>query len=116
MDNNKTSSEFNFTGQPSEACPTFFRIHCGQTCDPESVSDAAFELCRHLHKQFYCDLEIVAEEFSAIFCNDEESDELMLKWFDHYLPRIMDLVPSDERRKFIDGVDIAIQNGVCSFI
>jgi len=99
-----------FRGEPSGACPNHFRC---------SISDArkggggnwgyanpAWHLSIHL--QDFVEGEDL-EELSDLA--DKEDDKGIIRWFKHYLPRAMKLVPSRRNRSFLKGFWQAVEDG-----
>ncbi len=91
------------------ACPSFFRALC-MTASAGGASDystAGYELTRHLEGLGPDELddgewkERVAG-LRRLLRRRGKSDDIA-EWFEHNLPRCMDLVPARRRHRFVDG-------------
>ena len=92
------------------ACPSFFRALC-MTASAGGASDystAGHELTRHVQSLGPDDLD--DDEWKGRvgdlrrLLRRRGKDSEIAEWFEHNLPRCMDLVPARRRHKFVDGV------------
>lgn len=92
--------------------PSFFRCRCFEAAEGGkfSYSDAAWHLSIHLRGQipdgfdedeWDREIEGLAEHLKL------DDGDAVLKWFDEYYPRCMELVPSRRRQQFLKGVELA---------
>ena len=105
-----------FRGEPSNACPSFFRACCveARKGGTHSYREAGWHLSIHLDEQI--DDPRAMDELTEIIDNelipmDEISaDRVILVWFGHYLPLCMQLVPKRRRGSFVKGFWQAVED------
>lgn len=102
-----------FNGWPSQECPLYILFACDKKSE-EGYWEAGFHVTIHLTEDFDLE-ERLPSGFSPIDelekCVDEKNNELILAWFDHYLPRCMELIPEAGREKFLEGFWKADEEG-----
>lgn len=96
-----------FPGEPSGACPTYFRVNCKEAEESGDYSEAGYSLAIHLEEHLDCEEPLKALEILGKL----EADDDALEWFQHYLPHCMEIIPEEGRESFMEGVNRAIDEG-----
>jgi len=94
-----------FRGEPSGACPTYFRAGCWEARTrllPFNMGydSPAWHLSIHLYSEANYQDEAMEELEELV---SREDDRGIIQWFRHYLPRCMKLVPSKRVPTFLKG-------------
>ena len=105
-----------------QGVPTFFRALCAEARrgGEWGYSRAGHELARHLGSELPYDLEPEEwqeelNELAALLQPDNPEDrerEAVLAWFREHYPKCVELVPPRGRRKFVEGVYRAADDGI----
>ena len=102
-----------FKGEPSGACPTYFRAGCYEARNRLLPLNMGYDSpAWHLAIHLYCDLvyqEEAMEELEELVAL--EDDRGIAQWFRYYLPRCMKLVPSKRLPTFLKGFWQAVEDG-----
>jgi len=97
-----------FSGEPSGACPNYFRYGCEEAKrgGKESYANPAWHLSYHIN-QYMDDSEMEELENLA----EKKDNKKIIQWFKFYLPRAMVLIPSHRKESFLKGFWSAVEDG-----
>jgi hypothetical protein len=102
-----------FSGQPSGACPNYFRIGIWRIrtgnleYHNQGYDDPAWHLSIHLADEFEGE-RTELEELGILV--DKEDDDGIIAWFKHYFPRVMKLIPPRRYGSFLNGFRRAVED------
>jgi len=100
-----------FKGEPSGACPSYFKWNCldAKGGGRFSYEIPGYHLSIHLRDVLDDPEEIDLDELHELV--DKGDDRSIIKWFKFYLPRCMKLVPSRRYPSFLKGFWDAEEQG-----
>lgn len=94
-----------FKGESSGACPSYFKLAIEEAkLDNTGYRSPGYHLSIHLTE--YVE-DVAMDDLGNLV--DKNEDEVIIQWFNHYLPRCIALVPAGRRENFLKGFWEAIE-------